>query len=158
MGIYNIMGGTNMQKYMRVCPICVKENNSIGENDVAGWIDWFKSEEILSNDETCLWGHDVILEKKLMTCEEFNILNKISKEPSFMQAMEDLKEKDIIEYNLKMSQFKSQVGQQTQEENKVHCPKCNSTNIQIVSRKWSLLTGFATNKTDRVCVACKHKW
>ncbi|MBQ2882693.1 MAG: zinc ribbon domain-containing protein [Alphaproteobacteria bacterium] len=38
------------------------------------------------------------------------------------------------------------------------CPKCGSTNIQIVPRKWSLLTGIFTNKTDRVCVNCKHKF
>ena len=38
------------------------------------------------------------------------------------------------------------------------CPKCSSTNIQIVPRKWSLLTGIFTNKMDRVCVNCKHKW
>lgn len=44
------------------------------------------------------------------------------------------------------------------EQNQVHCPKCGSTNIQIVPRKWSLLTGFMTNKTDRVCVNCKYKF
>ena len=38
------------------------------------------------------------------------------------------------------------------------CPKCSSSNIQIVPRKWSLLTGIFTNATDRVCVNCKHKW
>ena len=38
------------------------------------------------------------------------------------------------------------------------CPKCGSTNIQIVPRKWSLLTGIFTNATDRVCVNCKYKW
>lgn len=43
-------------------------------------------------------------------------------------------------------------------DNTPKCPKCNSTNIQIVPRKWSLLGGFATKKTDRVCVNCKHKW
>lgn len=44
------------------------------------------------------------------------------------------------------------------QEDVVHCPKCNSTQIQMVQRKWSLLTGFFTNKVDRVCVNCKHKW
>lgn len=42
--------------------------------------------------------------------------------------------------------------------NVVSCPKCGSTNIQIVPRKWSLLTGIFTNKTDRVCVNCKYKF
>ena len=40
----------------------------------------------------------------------------------------------------------------------VRCPKCGSTQIQMVSRKWSLLTGFLTNKVDRVCMNCKHKF
>jgi len=40
----------------------------------------------------------------------------------------------------------------------VKCPKCGSTQIQLVTRKWSLLTGFFTNKVDRVCVNCKNKF
>lgn len=40
----------------------------------------------------------------------------------------------------------------------VHCPRCNSTQIQLVQRNWSFLTGFLTNKVDRVCVKCKHKF
>lgn len=42
--------------------------------------------------------------------------------------------------------------------NKVTCPFCGSTQIQLVGKKWSLLTGFLTNKVDRVCVACKKKF
>lgn len=45
-----------------------------------------------------------------------------------------------------------------EEKAKPKCPSCGSTHIQVVPRKWSLLTGFLTNKVDRVCVACKHKW
>lgn len=42
--------------------------------------------------------------------------------------------------------------------NQPKCPKCGCTNIQVVRRKFSLLTGFATNKTDRVCANCNYKW
>lgn len=44
------------------------------------------------------------------------------------------------------------------DEDDCKCPECGSTNIQIVPRKWSLLTGIFTNKTDRVCVTCNCKW
>ena len=44
------------------------------------------------------------------------------------------------------------------DSNIILCPKCSSTNIQIVPRKWSLLTGIFTNATDRVCVNCKYKF
>ena len=40
----------------------------------------------------------------------------------------------------------------------VRCPRCGSTQIQMVPRKWSPLTGFLTNKVDRVCVNCKKKF
>lgn len=45
-----------------------------------------------------------------------------------------------------------------QISNQPKCPKCGCTNIQVVRRKFSLLTGFATNKTDRVCANCNYKW
>ena len=41
---------------------------------------------------------------------------------------------------------------------KVRCPRCRSTEIQLVPRKFSLLTGFATNKFDRMCIRCKKKF
>lgn len=43
-------------------------------------------------------------------------------------------------------------------DNKVRCPFCGSTEIQMVQKKYSLLTGFATNAVDRVCVRCKRKF
>lgn len=38
------------------------------------------------------------------------------------------------------------------------CPRCHSDNIQLVPRKFSIWTGFRTNKVDRVCVRCKHRF
>lgn len=40
----------------------------------------------------------------------------------------------------------------------VKCPRCRSTQIQMVPRKFSLLTGFATNRIDRVCVKCQKRF
>jgi len=44
------------------------------------------------------------------------------------------------------------------EQSDTKCPICGSTQIQAVPRKWSLATGFLTNKVDRVCLNCKHKF
>lgn len=97
-----------------------------------------------------------------ISTEEFIVMLKVSNDDEFIDAMIELKNKDIIEYNLKMSQFKAQTAQQNKDvqpvSNSVRCPRCGSTNIQIVPRKWSVLTGYMTNKTDRVCVNCKHKF
>lgn len=43
-------------------------------------------------------------------------------------------------------------------EPEVRCPRCGSKEIQLVARKYSLLTGFATNKFDRMCVYCKKRF
>ncbi len=44
------------------------------------------------------------------------------------------------------------------DSNEVRCPKCGSTQITAVQRKWTFMAGFATNKVDRFCLNCKHKW
>lgn len=41
---------------------------------------------------------------------------------------------------------------------KIQCPRCRSTEIQLVPRKYSLLTGFATNQYDRVCLRCQKQF
>lgn len=40
----------------------------------------------------------------------------------------------------------------------VMCPKCGSNQIQVVQQKWSIMTGFMTNKVNRVCMNCMHKF
>lgn len=71
-----------------------------------------------------------------------------------LDAMVDLHEKDIIEYELKMSQFRNLVEQQkqikeeseskTKNESHIHCPYCNSTNINKISaiKKSASIIGF----------------
>lgn len=78
-------------------------------------------------------------------------------------AMVELKKNDIIEYNLKMSQFRNQVEQQktstSQTASMVRCPKCGSTNITAGQRGYSLLTGFVgSGSTVNRCANCGHKW
>ena len=40
----------------------------------------------------------------------------------------------------------------------IRCPRCFSTQFQLVPRKFSLLSGFATNRFDRMCVMCKKRF
>ena len=44
------------------------------------------------------------------------------------------------------------------ENGNVKCPYCGSLQIQMVPRKWSPVTGFFTNKADRVCMRCTRKF
>lgn len=158
-----------MQIYMRVCPICAKENirkETHSKIYVPGWINWFLEEQYA--DTTCEKHPDQRLIKMAMTCEEFQILYYISNEPSFMQAMNDLKEKDIIEYQLKLSQFRNQVQQQkndqVQSDTTPRCPHCKSTNIKPISalnRGASIaMWGIFSKKINKSfeCLNCKYTW
>lgn len=90
-----------------------------------------------------------------MTIGDILLITKIYNNKNFLESMCKLHDTDIIEYTSRMNQFKQQLNSSS---NQIKCPKCGSTNIQMVQRKWSLLTGFMTNKVDRVCVNCKYKF
>ncbi len=45
-----------------------------------------------------------------------------------------------------------------EKETKILCPHCFSSQYQLVPRKFSLLTGFATNKVDRICLKCNKRF
>lgn len=104
------------------------------------------------------------LQMTSMTDEEFCVLCDVApKNNELCSLMIDLKEKDPIEYQLKISQFKTQVQQQDsikkQSSNTIKCPKCGSTNITAGQRGYSLLTGFiGSGNTVNRCAKCGHKW
>lgn len=102
-----------------------------------------------------------------LSYEDFDILCDISSSDNdFIRTMIDLKESDPIEYQLKMSQFKTQVQQQKniqkqqqQNKNRIKCPKCNSTSIVTTTRGFSVVTGFIGSCSPRnVCQKCGYKW
>ena len=81
--------------------------------------------------------------------------------------MNELKEKDVIEYELKMSQFRNQVKQQDQnklEPNKPKCPHCSSINIASIGtaeRVGSIaLWGIFSKKINKSfkCNNCGYTW
>jgi len=96
--------------------------------------------------------------------EEFDIITSISKDISFLETMIQLKEKDIIEYRSKLSQFKILIQQQTKESQKPHCPTCGSTNIKAISgisRGASIaMWGIFSKKINKSfeCLDCKYMW
>lgn len=89
--------------------------------------------------------------------------------PCVVRTGLDKNEADIIAQNLVNEGAKVSVAKDSENiknlipsklvaSSTVRCPKCGCTNIQVVRKKFSLLTGFATNKTERVCANCMYKW
>lgn len=116
--------------------------------------------------DKCEYCHHPVKKMNLDSVEFGTILN-ISGETSFIQAMDNLKQKNPIEFQLKMSQFKTQVQQQessnstntTPTKDVIHCPKCNSTAITTgargVNNFWGL---FGASKTVNRCGNCGYTW
>ena len=85
--------------------------------------------------------------------------------------MQNLKKSDIIEYELKMSQFRTQYEQQEaikqarkEEKNQPKCPTCQSTNIKKIPATSkatnALLFGLFGNKRNKQwhCNNCGYEW
>ena len=131
-----------MKKYCKVC-------GYMTENDL----------------ETCPVCHQNNFYPKCnLSLDDLIVLNRISQDNNFLEAMIALKEKDIIEYELKMSQFRNQANQQKQPQqstqpNLPKCPRCGSTSITAGQRGYSLMWGFlGSSSTVNRCANCGHKW
>ena len=108
------------------------------------------------------------LEELNISGDELSIIEDISTDKDFIQAMIDLKENDIIEYNIKISQFKTQLQQQksskAQTDNAPRCPHCKSTNIKPIStinRGASIaMWGMFSKKINKSfeCKNCGYTW
>ena len=95
-------------------------------------------------------------------------IKRISNDQDFINAMIKLHDEDPIEYQLKMSQFKTQIKQQKstkiEEKSIPKCPTCGSTNIQKISgtKRWlsTGLFGLASSDIGKnmCCKNCGHKW
>ena len=75
--------------------------------------------------------------------------------PLFDQAKFDMRAEWEYENAVEMEECHRRAAE---EASRPRCPKCGCTEFQMVPRKWSPLTGFLTNKVDRVCVKCKTRF
>lgn len=106
----------------------------------------------------------------ILTEDEFDDLWVVSRSVDLVDAMIELKEKDLIEFELKMGQFHIQAKQiydrwdakrkaKEEQKNIVKCPKCQNTDIGVVNRGHHWFWGFAgSGDPMNVCKKCGYKW
>lgn len=147
------------QVHLKFCPYCGEHgciDDQYFDYHVKGYKATYNSNEI----KKCLECGTELIDCGI-TCDDYVTIVHISIEPKFIKSMIELAEKDPIEYQLKMSQFRTQLAQQRQQENssQVHCPKCGGTDIGVANRGYSLIWGFVgSGKTMNVCKKCGYKW
>ena len=96
------------------------------------------------------------------------VIYNATKSIEIIDAMIELKKSDIIEYGLKLSQFKTQLAQQksnnVQNNNKPKCPTCNSTNLKKISTTSKVVSvamwGLLSQKAKKTwhCNSCGYEW
>lgn len=124
-----------------------------------------------TNDENIIECPQCLCDDVFVSSEEEEELMKLSNDRKFTNAMIKLHDEDPIEYQLKMSQFKANLKQQEQvkeskreEENTIHCPTCNSTNVNRIPTTAkatnTILFGIFGTKRHKTfhCNNCKYEW
>ena len=135
-----------------ICLVCGKSllgdktDGDMSTDEHPDWITWwyYKDEET-----QCFTLRDEPIDLEKWTDTK---LIKEFKAPPRDSSGSSEKAKEILRT------YVSDAFKEPQETHKVKCPYCFSSEVQIVPRKFSLLTGFATNKFDRVCLRCKKKF
>lgn len=162
-----------MKYNIKFCKNCYKNGNSLAPQNTleyyAGYMVCMKAEKLANMTKCPLCGYDGLIEKNI-TEKELDIIGIASDyNRQLLDAMIDLKEKNIIEYELKMTQFRNQVEQQKSnaaqvQNNLPKCPTCGSTNIKKISASRKMLgaIGFGllskTARSQWECNNCGNKW
>lgn len=144
-----------MSRFVRLCRKC-NSNNKNKDNITLRWLGY--STYLDENNYICEICGSHLIDTNMMS-EEYNIITDVSSDPTFLESMISLKEKDPIEYQLKLSQFKVTLSQTKESENKVRCPKCGSTSISTGARGVNHFWGFiGASKAVNRCASCGHTW
>ena len=140
----------------------------------------------------CIWSNDLTIRKEAFHCkptsdfeyivcpccrqqnftylnltmkERFTLLN-VSLDPNFIFAMNQLKQENIVDFNMKMMQLTQQqpTFSPQPQSNVPRCPTCGSTNIKKISgtKRWvgTGLFGLASSLALKSyeCLNCSYKW
>lgn len=154
-----------MQKYAWYCPHCVKENDKTvwfwePRYAIPGFYVTFDNEP---ENEFCWFHTDQPLIKSEITIDEIKVLRKVSIDPNFIMQMNELKKTDPIEYQARISQFRTNIMQQESMSGKC-CPHCHSRNIvkiSMLNRATSIsLFGIFSKKINKTyeCKNCGYTW
>ncbi|NDO48486.1 hypothetical protein FMM75_03325 [Lachnospiraceae bacterium MD335] len=140
-------------KNFESCPVCgasfSDDGDSANVDEHSDWINWYYYGYKSDNGKTgSLRDKAIDLDKH----GDVFFLIKEFKAPPRDAAGSSEKAKEILRT------YVPDAFEKTREVPKVQCPYCHSTEIQLVPKKFSLLTGFATNGYNRVCVRCQRKF
>ena len=138
---FNKMFLMGKQGNVDVCPMCGADMQM--EDEHSDWITWWYYKDPEYGDFS-LW------DKPPLHPEELELIKEFKAPPESECGLDEVKRI--------LRTYVPDAFQESKEVPKVRCPYCQSEQVQIVPKKFSLLTGFATNSYQRVCMRCKRKF
>lgn len=142
---FNKMFLLGKQGNAETCPMCGGELKT--EENNSDWITWYYYQDLETKSFT-LRDNPIDLDKWTDT----KLIKEFKAPPRDSFGSSDEAKKVLRTY------IPDAFVYQKKEEPKVRCPRCASTKVELMPKKFSLLTGFATNQYDRVCVYCKKRF
>lgn len=141
----DVLKAKNSENTCLVCNASLSDGDVNNKNLDDGLVTWWYLKDKRFDDDYSLW------DKMPLNPEYFEVIQEFKAPPEKEVGLDEVK-RILREYVPDAFSIK--------QENTptVKCPKCGSKEVQLVPRKFSLLTGFATNKYDRMCVYCKKKF
>ena len=140
---FNKMFLLGKQGNAETCPMCGGELKT--EEDNSDWITWYYYKDPQHGDFS-LW------DKPPLRPEELELIKEFKAPPETAPGgLEEVK-------RILRTYIPDAFVYQKKEEPKVRCPRCGSAKVELMPKKFSLITGFATNQYDRVCVYCKKRF
>lgn len=132
-----------------ICLVCggKLDDGNVNIDEHSDWITWYYY-GFRNSSSSCLEEKPIDLEKH---GETFYLIKEFQAPPRDENGNCDAAKKELRKYV-------PEAFAETQTVPKVQCPYCFSTEIQLVPKKFSILTGFATNSYNRVCVRCQRKF
>lgn len=129
-----------------VCPLC--GTGLTNEEEHSDWITWYYYGYKSNNGKTtCLEDKPIDLNEH---GDVFYLIKEFKAPPESECGLDEVKRI--------LRTYVPDAFEEPKEVQKVRCPYCRSSEVQLVPKKFSLLTGFATNGYNRVCVRCKRKF
>lgn len=160
--------GDQCEDNSKICNTCIHSDNEQIRTDAYCLKFCLPDANVRREQIFCPHCHQQNFSFINFTTIEMLVIKQISTDPKFVFSMLQLKQNNIVEFNLKMAQFKQLIQQQNQQKlsqsNVPRCPTCGSTNIKKISgAKRYVSTGlFGLASSDlghtQQCNDCGYKW